>query len=157
VLLLIGAVGFMAVFFGLYSVLRVHPALFGLLFLVYWAAILRQERGTFFPSVLGGLSGILLGWLLLCMPALAGRAGSLISLSALAVTLFCFMRGHARLVVNNATMLFLTVSTIPELNVSKDVVGMAQSLLLGAAYMGGVSAAADFVKKRLSRRPLAPV
>jgi hypothetical protein len=157
VLLLIGAVGFMAVFFGLYSVLRVQPVVFGLLFLLYWAAILRQDRGAFFPSALGGQGGILLGWLLICMPTLAGRAGSLISLSALAVALFCFMRGHARLVVNNATMLFLTVSTIPELNVSKDVVGMVQSLLLGAAYMGVVTVAADFVKKRFSRRPVAPV
>jgi hypothetical protein len=152
-LLLIGAIGFMAVFFGLYGAFRISTPTFGLLFLVYWAAILRQDRLAFLPSVLGGLGGILLSWLLVCLPPLVGRVGTITSFAVLAAVLFCFMRGHVRWVVNNSTMLFLTVATIPELNISKNVVGMAQSLLLGAAYMGAVSVVANFLTSRLSRRP----
>jgi hypothetical protein len=155
-LLLVGAAGFMAVFFGVYNVLGVGMPYFGLLFLVYWAAFLRQEAKAFLPSVLGGLCGILMGWLLIGMPPLVGAAGSVIAAVVLVAMLFCFMRGHATLLVNNATMLFLTVATVPELKIGANAVVMAESLLLGAVYMGAVTAAAHAVTKRLPKKSPAP-
>jgi hypothetical protein len=152
VMLLAGVVVFMAGFFGLFRLLGVQP-LCGLLFLVYWGAILHQERRAFVPAVLGGLGGILMSWLLLGLPPLVGQIGTVVSVVALALLLFSFMRGQMRWAVNNSTMLFLTVATIPELHVGKNAVGMAESLLLGAAYMGAVSAGAALVRSRMSRRP----
>lgn len=146
-LLLIGVVPFMAGFFGLYKLLGVGMPFIGLLFLLYWAAIQRQEPAAYLPAVLGGLGGILLGWLLIGLPPLIGQAGTIISIAALVATLFCFMRGHAALVVNNATMLFLTVATISELKIAGNVVVMAESLLLAAAYMGAVSGIVHLVAK----------
>lgn len=155
-LLLMGIVPFMAGFFGLYNLLGVGMPYIGLLFLLYWAAIQRQERTAYLPSVLGGLSGILLGWLLIGLPPLIGLAGTIISIAALVATLFCFMRGHASLVVNNSTMLFLTVATISELTIAKNVVVMVESLLLGAAYMGAVSVAAHVIAKRSRKSAPSP-
>jgi hypothetical protein len=147
-LLLAGVVVFMAGFFGLFRLLGVQAPYCGLLFLVYWGAILRQDRAAFFPTVLGGLAGVFMSWLLLAWGPGMGQAGTIVSVAALAVLLFCFMRGQARWLVNNATMLFLTVATIPDLHVATNAIGMAESLLLGAAYMGVVSAGATVVKRR---------
>lgn len=152
ILLLVGIVPFMAGLFGLYNVLGVGMPYVGLLFLLYWAAILRQEPATYLPSVFGGLGGILLGWLLVGMPLRVGQAGAIISYVALVAVLFCFMRGHARLVVNNATMLFLAVATIPELKVVGNAVLMAESLLLAAAYMGAVAVAMHVAAVRRAKK-----
>lgn len=146
--LLVGVVPFMAGLFGLYHLLGVGQQVFGLLFLVYWAAILQQDPKTYLPSVLGGLGGILLGWLLMGLPARIGQPGTILSVAVLVAVLFCFMRGQARLVVNNATMLFLTVATVSELKVAGEAVVMAESLLLAAAYMGVVAAIVHLVTKR---------
>lgn len=150
-LLLVGVVPFMAGLFGLYGLLKIGMPFFGLLFLLYWAAILRQEPRAYPPSVLGGLAGILLGWLLVGMPPTLGLAGTIFSYAALAAVLFCFMRGQARLVVNNATMLFLAVATIPELSVARNAVIMAESLTLAATYMGLVAVAMHLVTKLRDR------
>ena len=151
-LLLIGVVPFMAGLFGLYNVLGVGAPAVGLLFLVYWAAILRQDFATYLPTVLGGLGGLLLAWLLIGLPLRMGQAGTIIAVGALVAVLFCFMRGQGRLVVNNATMLFLTVATIPELKVAGNAVVMAESLLLAAAYMGAVAGLVLVVTKRLAKK-----
>jgi hypothetical protein len=151
-LLLLGAAAFMAALFGIYRVLGVGMPVFGLLFLVYWAAILRQERTLFLPSVLGGLVGILVAWLLVGVPQLIGHTGAVFAALALVVLLICFMRGIGALVVNNATMLFLTVATISELKIGANVCTMAASLLIGAGYMGAVAAAVHIVTNCRSNR-----
>jgi hypothetical protein len=150
VLLLVGAAVFMGGFYALYSGLGVGMPCFGLLFLLYWAAIERQDPTKFIPSVLGGAGGILLGWLLVGLPTRIGSPGVVISAVVLVAVLFCFMRGHARWVVNNATMLLLTVVTISEFKVTQNVGLMLESFLLGAAYMGAAWGAMQLVGR--SRR-----
>jgi len=146
--LLVGTVVFVAVLIGLYSVLNIGMFNYGMFFLLYWAAILHQDRSAYLPSVLGGVGGTLLGGLLLSAPSLAGVGGAILSNILLAAVLFCYMRAQVRLIVNNAMMLFLTASTIPELHVANNVWTMVKSLLLAAAYMGGISVIADLVRKR---------
>jgi len=148
--LLVGTVIFMAGIISLYSALNIGMFNYGMFFLLYWAAILHQERSAYFPSLLGGVLGTLLGGLLLTAPTLAGAGGAILSNVLLVTVLFCYMRGHVRLLVNNATMLFMTASTIPELNVANNVFMMVKSLILAAAYMGGISFIAGQVVKRIS-------
>ena len=154
-LLMIGVVPFMAGLFGLYALLGVGLPGIGLLFLVYWAAILRQDLAAYFPTVLGGLAGVGLGWLLVGAPPLIGMPGTILSVAVLVVVLFCFMRGQAGMVVNNSTMLFLTVATIAELKIGANAVVMAESLLLAAAYMGATAWVVHAITKRRAK-PGAP-
>jgi hypothetical protein len=154
-LIIVGVVPFMAGLFGLYYWLGVGMPFLGLLFLVYWASILRQDTAAYLPSVLGGLGGILLAWLLIAMPPLVGQAGAVFSYVVLVAVLFCFMRGHARLFVNNATMLYLAIASIPELKIAKNVVAMAEALLIAAAYMGAVSLLSHVAAKRRARKSAA--
>lgn len=150
-LLIVGVVPFMAGLFGLYTLLGVGMAYFGFLFLVYWAAILRQDPSAYLPSVLGGLSGVLLAWILIALPPQVGSAGIVISMVVLIALLFCFMRGHFLLVINNATMLFLTVATVPQLDIAANILTMVKSLMVAAIYMGVVTLLVHFVTKRRNR------
>ncbi|HEX7855766.1 MAG TPA: hypothetical protein VF503_18940 [Sphingobium sp.] len=138
-LLVLGVVPFMAGLLSLYSVLGVGLPLFGFVFLLYWAGILRQEMAQFLPSVIGGAGGIILGWTLVTLPHVHPQLGVVAAGLVLAAILFCFMRGHLPWLCNNAMMLFLIVATIPELDVSRRIATMLLSLALGAGYMGAVA------------------
>ncbi len=149
--LIVGVVPFMAGLIGLYTLLGVGMAYIGLLFLVYWAAILGQAPAAYLPSVLGGLSGITLAWIFIALPPLIGISGLVVAAPVLVALLFCFMRGHVPLAVNNATMLFLTVATIPQLDIAANVRTMAESLMVSAIYMGAVALIVHLVTTRRNR------
>lgn len=153
-LLLTGVAGFMAIFFALNQLLHVNIPAFGLLFLLYWAAILKQDLSAFLPSLFGGLMGILLGWMLVAVPSLVGDWGLAFSLATVAVVLFCFMRRHLVFIINDATMLFLTVATIPQIGVAKNAPMMAASLVIGAGYMGATTLAVSMIREMHKRRRL---
>ncbi|HEX7823031.1 MAG TPA: hypothetical protein VF463_20725 [Sphingobium sp.] len=149
--MLVGIVLLTGGLIGLYHLLGVGMPYFGFLFLLYWAAILKQVPMDFLPTVLGGLAGILLGWVLIALPALAGPVGIAVAVVLLVTVLFCYVRGQGLVVINNAMMLFLTVATISELNVAGNVKTMAVSFIIAAAYMGVITLAMHAVAKRVKR------
>ncbi|TVV73383.1 hypothetical protein [Sphingomonas solaris] len=151
---LVGVFVFMGLFFALHTLLGVGMPVFGILFLIYWAAILKQDPAAFVPSVLGPLAGIALAWVLIVMPAQTGTAGMVVSRVILVVVLFCFTRGQAKLLVNNATMLFVTVAAVPEFDVGRNYGGMAGSVVLSAAYMGLVALGLREIGKRRANRKI---
>ena len=117
VVTLLGTVVFMGAFMATYQALGVGVPYVGLFFLLYWAAMLHQDPAQYLPTVLGGLVGIGLAWLLMALPPLYGQAGFYGSYAALGLVLFCYIRGQALYFVNNGTMLFVLLAVIPELNV----------------------------------------
>jgi hypothetical protein len=154
-LLVIGVIPFMAGLLALYTLLGVGMPYIGLFFLLYWAGILRQEPSQFLPSVTGALGGLGLGWLLLTLPAGGDLRGQLAAAAVLAAVLFCFMRGHLKILCNNAMMLFLIVGTIPNLQVERSLIEMMASLVISASYMGAVTIAirligAVWISKKLN-------
>ena len=100
--------------------------------------MLHQQAAQYFPSLIGGLGGIGLAWFLLTIPAMHGTAGLALGLALLASVLLLFIRQQARLIVNNATMLFLTVATIPQIDVTNNALDFVASLLFGALYCGAL-------------------
>ena len=64
------------------------------MFLLYWAGMLRQDLRAFFPSLVGGLLGIGIGWQLIAIPPVAGLIGQI-------------GLGCASFFINDATMLYL--------------------------------------------------
>lgn len=87
---------------------------FGSLFLLYWAGIKHRVWGEYLPSLVGGMVGITLAWILLAVPDRWGSPGALASSVLLVVVLYFYLRGQGRFLVNNASMLLLLVATIPE-------------------------------------------
>src|ERR1043166_2641642 len=125
---------------------------FGSLFLLYWAGIQHQAWGEFLPTLVGGLVGIGLAWLLLTAPALWGTAGAAAGFAVLAVVLYFYLRGEGHFVVNNGGMLMLLVATIPELRVGETAPTMAASLVIGASWIGVISWIAEVGRKAMAKR-----
>jgi hypothetical protein len=154
ILLLVGVAIVVGGLLALYGALGFSIGLtaFGSLFLLYWAGIQHQAWGEFLPSLVGGLVGIGLAWLLLTAPTLWGSAGAAASFAVLAVVLYFYLRGEGRLVVNNASMLLLLVATIPELRVGETAPKMAAALVIGAIWIGTISWIADVGRKAMAKR-----
>ena len=138
-LVLAGTVLFMTIFLGLYGVLGVGTPYMGLLFLLYWAAMLHMDFSNYLGSIVGAVTGTVLGWMLIALPVLAGLIGTIAAYSALGLILFCYTRAQGKLFANNGTLLFVLVATIPDLQVTRNIVQMVLAVLLGAAFMGAVA------------------
>lgn len=153
VLLLGGVTIVVGVLFSVYGLLGVPPGLtaFGSLFLLYWAGLQKQVAAEFLPSLLGGLAGIALGWVLVVGPVLWGPPAAIFAFALLACTLFAYLRGDAHFIVNSATMMNLVLATIPELRLRDNVLVIAESLIVGAAYIGLVTMMAGRVRARIAR------
>ena len=136
---LMGTVVFMSAFLGTYKALGVGLPYVGLFFLLYWAAWLHQDFQQYLPSLLGGLVGTGLGWLLIAMPHLHGTAGSIGAYGALGAVLFCYISGRAPLFVSNGTMMFVLLAVIPAADVATNIVEMIKSLVLAAVFMAVVA------------------
>jgi hypothetical protein len=109
----------------------------GFLFMIYWGAIMQMALPAFVPALLGSLTGMTIAWLPLGLLPIIGPTAYGVSMIAIAALLFCFLRGHIRVVVNIATMLFLTMSAIPELNLVENAPQMVAAVIIAALYMGG--------------------
>ena len=152
ILVLIGLIPFFGILLYLYKILNNDMSYFGFLFLLYWAGMLRQDLHAFFPSLVGGLLGIGIGWQLIAIPPVAGLIGQIGLGCAMAVVIFCYLQKIGSFFINNATMLYLLLATIAPLRVVETVGTMAESLVLGAAYMGAVTVMAIYVRKHWSER-----
>lgn len=154
ILLLFGVAIVVGGLLALYEVLgfSIGMTAFGSLFLLYWAGIQHQQGSEFAPSLIGGLIGIGLAWLLLSGSALWGTAGAVAGFAVLVVALFFYLRGEAHLLINNGSMLFLLVATIPELQVGTNAGAMAVALIIGAGWIGVISYIAALVRKTMARR-----
>lgn len=138
-LVLTGTVVFMTVFLGIYAALGISVPYMGVLFLLYWAAMLHMDFAVYPASAIGAVIGIALAWMLVASSAVMGPAGTAAGYAALAAILFCYTRKQAKVVANNATLLFVLVAAIPELQIARTVVPMLESVVLGAAFMGIVA------------------
>lgn len=149
-LLLVGVLFVVGGLLILYHAIGINVATtaFGSLFLLYWAGIQHQSWADFLPSIVGGTFGIALAWSLLAGPAKFGFVGAVVSFAVLAVALFFYLRGELPILVNNGSMLFLLVATIPDLRVDVNAPLMVLSLMIGAAWIGVISYIAAIFRNR---------
>ena len=151
ILLMFGAGIFLFILAELYKVLGVGMSYLGFLFLLYWAGIMRQSAKEFLPALLGALSGVGLAWLLVAAPSVFGSIAQYAGIAIMVAVVFVYLREEARLVANNATMLYLIFATVPELDVARNVVTMAKSISISAAYMGITAILVHRIRIRLDR------
>lgn len=136
-------------FVALTALLGNGEAWAGFLFLLCWSLGegMRPERLP--RTVAGALLGIGLASLLFLLPAAAGpTAGGLAFLAALLVLVYLQIRGHAPMLINMTTMIFLTVGTVPHVQEHARFGEVLVALLLGVGYFGGLAAAAALVGQR---------
>lgn len=154
IVLLAGVAVVVGTLMAIYGALGIGIGLtaFGSLFLLYWAGLLHQSWSEFLPSLVGGWLGIALAWLLTASPQIWGTPAAVAGFVVLGVILYFYLRGEGRAIVNNASMLFLILATIPELQVRGNALIMAASLTIGAIYIGAISLIARRVRIWRARR-----
>ncbi|HTH28769.1 MAG TPA: hypothetical protein VL918_09905 [Sphingobium sp.] len=133
-LLVLATVPFVGLLLTIYHLLGITTVNLGFLFMLYWMGILNQSMKDFVPSLLGGLGGIGMGWVLLGLPVIAGPLATYGGAAVMALIIFFFMRGQFRFIINNGMMLYLTVVTIADVGIARKAPEMAAALLVAAAY-----------------------
>ena len=142
-------------FIALLNLLGNHEAWAGFLFLLHWTMADGAKPEALPRSIAGSLVGLGAASLLVVLPPLLGASGSLLALAVILALIYAQIRAQATVAVNMATMLFLTVGTIPHLQANAQLVQILLSLLLGVAYFGGLALAAGWVAKRRAAKPSA--
>lgn len=110
----------------------------GFLWLLCWAAIEHMEKSKFGACLIGSFCGLLMAWLLHAGPAAAGAAGLVPALLLVLAAIYCQIMGWLPVAINIATMLFLTVGTIPAVQQRADFADMAMAILLAALWFGAI-------------------
>lgn len=134
-LALLAIIVLVALFIGLTHVAGVAEFWTGFLFILYWAGFEHVQREKLPHAVVGSLLGLSLAYALHALPPLLGGAGWAIALGALLVAIYCQVMGWLPIAINMATMLFLTVGTIPAVQQHADLAGAFAGLVLGILFM----------------------
>lgn len=140
-------------FIALLTLLGNHEAWAGFLFLLHWTMAEGAKREALPRSIAGSLVGLGAASLLVLLPPLMGAGGSLLALAVILALVYAQIRAQATVAVNMATMLFLTVGSIPHLQAHARPLDILSALLLGVAYFGGLALAAGWMAKRRSAKP----
>ncbi|MFM5923906.1 MAG: hypothetical protein ACKOPG_06950 [Novosphingobium sp.] len=121
------------------------------MFLWYWANNEQLQFGRLLPAMLGSLSGIGVAWLLVYVPTHFGGAGLAIGLGALILALFLDVVKKVPLVINTATMLFVTLAAAPLIQLKVNWGELVLSTVVGGLFFAAAvwllqSLAARFAK-----------
>lgn len=142
-----------AAYLYLSSALHIEPYYGGFLFGLLFGAIKKMDPKQFLPMLLGSLVGIANAAALALLPvALGPQVGPAVALAITLTGTFCLLRGWLRIIINHAYLVFVTVATIPALQQPAPFVGMAASVLLGAAFLVVVVLVARVMAREKSRR-----
>ena len=124
----------------------------GFFFLLYWAGLQKADLRVFPASAVGSFVGLALGYLLHQLQAQFGVTGQLLFVASLLVVLFVYTRQQLRLAINDATMVFLTLSTVMHVQAHASFPGMFVSFVLSVVFFGALF----WGMARLSARNVAP-
>ncbi|MFH2044668.1 MAG: hypothetical protein ABIK92_05940 [Pseudomonadota bacterium] len=124
----------------------------GFLWLFYWAGVEQMSFDRIVDSIIGSTAGLLTAFLLHAFPQVFGTTGLILALCLVVFLVYCLVMGWAKKLVNNATMLFLTVGTIPHLQADGDFPQMFSALFVGIVFFGGLLWLSGLVGKKLSKR-----
>ncbi len=109
----------------------------GFLMLWYWAAIDELSVKKLPASLLGALAGIGLAWVLFFGVHNYGSTGLAVGLVAVLAAIYSEIRKVIPLVINQATMLFLTVAAAPLIQLHVNWLELCIATVLGAVFFAG--------------------
>jgi hypothetical protein len=120
---------------------REHWAAF--LFLFQWSMMEEMKLNRLPQSALGVATGIAIASLPAWLTPLIGTAAAAAVMPlAVLVAVFLLIRKMGRLVINPATMAFLTVATIPHIMEATKPADIFLGLITGVFFFGGLAAIA---------------
>ena len=149
----IGRVGtvivLIAAFFVLAGAAGLREPWAALLFLFQWSMMEEMKLDRLPRSALGAAAGVTIAslpaWL---APSIGAGAGLAVMLLVVLAAVFLLIRGMAGVVINPATMAFLTVATIPHITQAARPVDLFLGIVAGVIYFGGLVAIPAALAKR---------
>lgn len=124
---------------GIAVALKLTALYASFLFVLYWSGLCHANLKEFVPALIGSLGGLAMAYGLVGLPgALGEAAGMALALALILLAIYLLVMGQARILVNNAFMLFLTVGTIPALMNGPTLGDMGLAVVVGALYVGGL-------------------
>lgn len=151
-LVLVAIIALVALFLTLSHLVNVVEVWAGFLFILYWAGLQHLQMDKLAPSVVGALTGLGLAYALYALPPLLGGAGWAIVLGAVVVAIYCQVMGWLPIMINLATMLFLTVGTIPAVQQHAGLPNAFAALILGIVFMVVLVVGGQWTMQKLAKR-----
>jgi len=148
---LIAVFAVIGIFIALSVALSIQNYWPGFLFLLYWAAIDQARLERLLPDATGALTGVALAYGLAVMQS-HGIAVTVLVLLCLILAIYCIIMAWLPHLINTATMLFLTVGTIPAVSVHVPFAELAIALVLGIVYFGTLGALGFWLARGKVRR-----
>ena len=127
-----------AAYLGIIHAAGNETAYAGFAFLLYWAGIDHMNLQRFVPVLVGSLFGLSVAYAMHAMPAAFGPVGMGAVMIIVLTMIYCQIMGWLTTLINMATMLFLTIGTIPALQAEDKYDHMAIAVLLAAGFSGGL-------------------
>lgn len=142
-----------AVWVWISAALHLRTGFAGYLILWYWAAIEKADYKKLSSVVLGALAGVVLAWQMKFLPVHFGMGGLVLGLLIIVAAVFAQIMGRGAVLVNNSTMLFLTVLTAPQL-AGVATQDLYVAIVLGTVYFGAaVYVAKSYASWRIKAKP----
>jgi hypothetical protein len=140
-------------YMGLTALLGVREYWAGFLFLLQWGMMEQLKIDHLPKSALGAATGAAIAFLPAWLTPALGLvgAGAAMTVAILAAT-FCLILGKAPIIVNAATMLFLTILSIPHLAAQVRSIDVYAGLAAGVLFFGGLAALATWAQGRSAVR-----
>jgi hypothetical protein len=155
-------VGLILGFVALCTALKVQNFWVGFLFMFYWMGLEQARMDKYLSSAIGSLLGLLVSFGASVFSAhLGADMGALAAFAVSMVLIYVRIIGRLKFFVNQATVLFLTVGSIPVLHSTVSASEMFISLFLGLVFfgsLGGIGALLERYKNnRLAKSSDTPV
>jgi len=141
-----------AMFITLNHALGIGDLWVSFLFLLYWAGLEKMQFEKLPRAILGALLGLALAYALQALPSLMGTSGWVLVGAAILASVYCLIIGWWPIAVNDATMLFLTVGTIPVVQAGTGFPKLLLALGVGIAYFAGLARLIRVFTQRAARK-----
>ena len=137
--ILLAVVAVVASYIALAMWIGVKDYWVGFLLLTQWTAIDGGKLAQLPRTTAGALSGMVIALIpSLLSPVIGSTPAMLVLLALVLLAIFLFIVMRATFVVNVATMIFLTVISVPEIVGNTTPVALFAGLALGLAFFGGL-------------------
>ncbi len=125
-----------AAFIAISAALGLTAVFGGFLFAFYFTGLCHAAPDKFLPASVGAFVGMGIAFALMALPAGFGVPGMIAALIVVLGAVYALIMGWVPVAINNATMLYLTVGTIPALQERGTLAEMALSCALAVVLIG---------------------
>jgi len=148
---LISIIVVVAVFVGLNSWIGIADFWAGFLFVLYWSGVEHMKMERLPHCIVGAALGLLVSYGLQTLPHAFGTLGIIIPLAVIILMVYCQVMSWLPILVNTATMLFLTVATIPALQMHGNFISVLSGFGIGVVFFVTLAIGGNALKEKFTK------